>query len=212
MRALPLLAALVAAPALNGCVALGAAAGASVGVMAMQDRPIGEGIDDALASNTIKSRLAALDRPAYRQVDVEVAAGRVLLSGPAPTQEHRDMAEFVARSVRGVSEVYNEIQIGEPDRLMRNTGDEMITAQVRTRLLASPNVRGVNINVETHRGTVYLMGVVASDAELQRAAEIASVTSGVTRVVSLMDVRASRAAVGEAQAFQPTVTTAETRW
>lgn len=198
-----LLAALGAAPLLNGCVALGAVGAATVGVVAVQDRTMGEGLDDALASNSVKSRLLAMDRAGFSHVDVEVAGGRLLLSGSAPTQEHVDNAEFIARATRGVHEVYNEIQVGPNDRFLRSAADESITAQVRTRLIASPNVHGLNANIETHRGVVYLMGVARSDHELRRAAEIASTVPGVQRVVSLMTVRDARPDVAVAQTYQP---------
>ncbi len=192
MRTKPflLLAALGGAALTQGCVALGAVGAASVGVVALQDRTMGEGLDDALASNTLKTRLMAADGSGFSHVDVEVADGRLLLSGYAPSQQHKDAAELIARNVRGINEIYNEIEIGGHDGFMRSAQDEMITAQVRTRLVASPNVRGLNVNIETHRGTVYLMGVAHSQAELQRAAEITSVVPGVRRVVSLMSVRA----------------------
>lgn len=168
--------------------ALGTAA--SVGVYAVQDRTIGEGVDDAAASNSIKMRLMAADRVAFQEVDVEVASRNVLLSGTAPTAEHRQAAETIARSVRTAENVYNEIVVGEPSSFARSAQDEFITAQIRTRLTASPSVRAVNVNIETFHGNVYLMGTARTEEELRRAAEIAAVVGGVRRVVSFMQVRA----------------------
>lgn len=163
---------------------------ASVGVFAVQDRTIGEGIDDASASNQVKMRLLAADRAAFQEVDVEVAGGNLLLSGVTPTQEHRQAAETIARSTPTIHNVYNEVFVGPPSSLARNAQDEFITAQIRTRLTASPHVRAININIETFNGNVYLMGTARSEHELRRAAEIASVVGGVQRVVSFMQVRA----------------------
>jgi osmotically-inducible protein OsmY len=163
---------------------------ASVGVYAVQDRTIGEGIDDASASQQVKMRLMAADSRAFQEVDVEVANRALLLSGTAPTAEHRQAAETIARSVRTVDHVYNEVVVGEPSTIVRNAQDELITAQIRARLTASPAVRAVNINIETFHGNVYLMGIARTQHELERAAEIASVVGGVQRVVSFMQVRA----------------------
>lgn len=187
----------------QGCAALGVVGAAGAGVVAVQDRTMGEGLDDALASNSVKSRLLAVDRAGFGNVDVEVAVGRLLLSGSVPSEQHRETAELVARSTRGIQEVFNEIQIGDRDGIMRSASDEMITAQVRTRLMASPNVRGVNVNIETHRGTVYLMGLARTQDELQRAAEITSVVPGVQRVVSLMSVRSNVPQLEHAQVYAP---------
>ena len=163
---------------------------ASVGVYAAQDRTIGEGIDDATASNQVKLRLLAADRAAFQEVDVEVANGNLLLSGAVPTAEHRQAAETIARSVVSLDNVFNELFIGPRSSLVRGAQDEMITAQIRARLTASPAVRAINVNIETFNGNVYLMGTARTEQELQRAAEIASVVGGVRRVVSFMQVRA----------------------
>lgn len=163
---------------------------ASVGVYAAQDRTIGEGIDDASASQQVKMRLMAADSVAFQEVDVEVANRNLLLSGTAPTAEHRQAAETIARSIRTIDHVYNEVVIGEPSTIVRSAQDEFITAQIRARLTASPAVRAINMNIETFHGNVYLMGTARSQHELERAAEIASVVGGVVRVVSFVQVRA----------------------
>lgn len=188
-KSLFILAALCASTLATGCATATVGAVASVGVFAVQDRTIGEGIDDATASQEVKTRLMAADSAGFAQVDVEVANGSLLLSGAAPTEEHKQAAEMIARNVRSIDAVYNEIFVAPPAGLVRNAADELITAQIRARFAASPHVRAININIETFQGNVYLMGTARSEMELQRAAEIASVVSGVRRVVSFMQVR-----------------------
>jgi osmotically-inducible protein OsmY len=186
-----LLATIGACLSVSGCMTAAVGAAASVGVYAVQDRTIGEGIDDANASNQAKMRLLAADRAAFQEVDVEVANGNLLLSGAVPTAEHRQAAETIARTVGSIDNVFNELFVGPRSSLVRSAQDELITAQIRTRLTASPSVRAINVNIETFHGHVYLMGSARNDHELQRAAEIASVVGGVRRVVSFMQVRAA---------------------
>ncbi len=181
---------LAVAACVSGCMTAAIGTAASVGVYAIQDRTIGEGIDDAAASNQVKLRLLAADSAAFAEVDVEVANGNLLLSGATPTAEHRQAAETIARSVGTVHNVYNEIFVGPRSGFVRSAQDELITAQIRTRLAASRSVRSINVNIETFHGNVYLMGTARNDHELRRAAEIASVVPGVRRVVSFMQVRA----------------------
>jgi osmotically-inducible protein OsmY len=191
MRAIVLVLGVIAAcSGAGGCVTAAVGAAAGVGVFAAQDRTIGEGIDDAAASQSVKMRLMAADRAAFQEVDVEVANRNLLLSGTTPTEAHRQAAETIARGVRTIDHVYNEIVIDQPSSLARNAQDEFITAQIRARLAASPAVRAININIETFHGNVYLMGTARSEQELRRAAEIASTVRGVQRVVSFMQVRA----------------------
>lgn len=191
MRVFVTFAALSACALSSGCVtaALGAASGVSG--FAVQDRSFGQSIDDASASQEVKTRLMMVDRAGFAEVDVEVADGNLLLSGAAPTERHRQTAEMVAHNVRTVRNVYNEIVIGPRSSMLRSASDELITAQIRTRLAASASVRAVNVNIETFHGNVYLMGIARTPEELQRAAEIASVVPGVTRVVSFMQVHAA---------------------
>ncbi len=189
-----------AASGLGGCAGLGAGAVAGIGVFAAQERTIGEGFDDATASATIKSQLMRADAHGFSRVDVEVAAGQALLTGVAPTPEHRAEAERIARAQRQVDRVANEIVIGPPVGLWRSARDEMISASVRAKLLGSKEARALDINVETHDGIVYLMGVVRTEAEVRRTAEMASEVGGVKRVISFVEARgehlASVAAIG----------------
>lgn len=198
------LAALAACAASSGCVTAAVGAAAEVGVFALQDRTIGQGIDDAAASQNVKMRLMAADSSAFSEVDVEVADGSLLLSGVTPTEQHREAAETIARDVPNLHHIYNEIVVGQHSSLMRSAQDEFITAQIRTRLTASPAVRAINVNIETFQGNVYLMGTARTDHELHRAAEIASTTPGVRRVVSFMQVLApATPSYAEAQTEPP---------
>jgi osmotically-inducible protein OsmY len=185
--------AIAACAAASGCVTAAVGTAASVGVYAVQDRTVGEGIDDAASSQRVKARLLAADSSAFAEVDVEVANGSLLLSGVVPTEEHRVTAETIARSVHSLDYVYNELVVGPRSSFVRSAQDEFITAQIRARLAASSSVRAINVNIETFQGNVYLMGIARSEEELRRAAEIASVVPGVVRVVSFMEVRAPSA-------------------
>jgi hyperosmotically inducible protein len=68
----------------------------------------------------------------------------------------------------------------------RSTGevidDAAITTKVKTNLLADPVVSGFAISVETSRSVVSLTGIVNSDAERQRAIQIAQDVGGVKQV------------------------------
>jgi osmotically-inducible protein OsmY len=187
---LPLLLAAVGAASLSsGCVAATGLAAAGAGMVAVQDRTLGRSLDDATASSTVKTRLIALDNNAFLRVDVEMAEGQLLLSGTTPTAEHKAMAERIAWSVAGVDDVANEIVVGRNPGMLRSGLDNFVTAQVRAKILADAQIKGVNYNIETQRGVVYLMGLARSEEELQRAAQAASMVRGVERVVSYVIVR-----------------------
>ncbi len=60
--------------------------------------------------------------------------------------------------------------------------DQRITASVKTKLLADPNVSGLDINVDTFKGAVSLKGVVSKEREVTQAIQLAKSVSGVTSV------------------------------
>ncbi|MEM0986676.1 MAG: BON domain-containing protein [Pseudomonadota bacterium] len=175
---------------LSGCAAAVVGTAGAAGVATVQERTVGEAVDDATTSNEIKVRL--ISERGFGEVDVEVEGGQVLLTGRVNTPEERVRAEDVAWSVRGTKSVANEVKIEAPGGFISNVSDEFITARVRAALIADSDVRSLNVNIETYDGVVYLMGLVRSQKELEEAAEKASFVRGVKQVVSFMRVRQPR--------------------
>jgi hyperosmotically inducible periplasmic protein len=60
--------------------------------------------------------------------------------------------------------------------------DAAITAQVKTALLQDPEVSGLDINVETFKGTVQLSGFANTERERQHAGTLARSVEGVQSV------------------------------
>lgn len=172
---------------LGGCVAAAVGAVGAAGVATFQERSVGTAFDDATTSAEIKSKL--LSRGGYGEVDVEVANGLVLLSGRVMTPEQRVTAERVAWTSSRAENVANQIQIEPPGGFRANASDAWITTRVRTALVTSRKVRGINFNIETYNGVVYLMGIARSQEELEAAATKASYVRGVQQVVSYVEVR-----------------------
>ena len=185
-------------PGLSGCATAIVGAAGATAVTATQERSFGEALDDAAVSNEIKSRLLA--NGSMGEVDVEVAAGLVLLSGRVQTPALRLKAESIAWSVKRADDVANEIKIESPGGFFANASDELISTRVRARLLGSSTVQANNFNVETYGGTVYLLGVARSAKELEKAAEEASLVGGVNQVVSYVRLRNAR---GEVVPYAP---------
>jgi hyperosmotically inducible protein len=60
--------------------------------------------------------------------------------------------------------------------------DAAITTKVKTALLQDPEVSGLDINVETFKGTVQLSGFANSERERQRAGTLARSVAGVQSI------------------------------
>ncbi|MCY4012304.1 MAG: BON domain-containing protein [Gammaproteobacteria bacterium] len=69
------------------------------------------------------------------------------------------------------------------------TDDLTILTLIKTRLLRDEDVRGLRINVDVSKGVVTLSGKVRTEAERQRAVEVAKAIPSVVRVVDNLVVR-----------------------
>ena len=80
-----------------------------------------------------------------------------------------------------------------PTRTQQSAGeyidDATLTTKVKTALLADPAVKGLQINVKTFRGRVQLAGFVNSQAEIDRAVDIARSVQGVVSVDNALSVK-----------------------
>lgn len=60
--------------------------------------------------------------------------------------------------------------------------DTVITARVKTAIFNDPDLKVLEINVETFKGSVQLSGFVSTRDEVNRAGELARSVAGVTAV------------------------------
>jgi osmotically-inducible protein OsmY len=168
---------------------LGLAALSLGGCFVVQEKTFGESLDETTAGSTIKTKLLANGGASrFGEVDVEVADRFVLLSGRVPSEADKAEAERIAWSVGSVDEVANELVVDKFD-LGRDVNDRWITEQVRARIIADKDVKGINYNIQVYNGVVYLLGIAHSEDELRRAADHASRVEGVQKVVSYVKMR-----------------------
>ncbi len=67
--------------------------------------------------------------------------------------------------------------------------DATITAKVKAALLQAPDVKGLDVGVETDKAVVQLSGFVASQAQIDKAVEVAKGVRGVREVQNKMSVK-----------------------
>lgn len=175
---------------LGGCVAAAVGAVGVGAVATLQERSVGTALDDAGAGAEIKTKL--LSRGGYGEVNVKVTDHVALLTGRVMSPEMRVTAEKVAWSSSRVDEVANELQIEPPGGFRANASDAWITTKARSSLTTSRIVRGLNYNIETYNGVVYLMGIARSQEELAEAARRISYIKGVNQVVSYVKIKDDR--------------------
>lgn len=67
--------------------------------------------------------------------------------------------------------------------------DAAITAKVKAALLQAPDVKGLDVTVETDKAVVQLSGFVSSQAQIDRAVDVAKGVRGVREVQNKMSVK-----------------------
>lgn len=181
-------AALLAAVALSQNVwvplaVTGAVAGTAV--VATDRRTTGSQLDDEVIED--KNALA-LDERFKGDFHINVASynGVVLLTGEVPAESAKAEVEQVVHSTPKVRAVQNELVVGPVTDLGSRSNDTLITSKVKARFVEAEKFQINHVKVVTEHGTVYLMGVVRRD-EGDAAAEIARTTSGVQRVVKVVE-------------------------
>lgn len=209
MHALSLtISALAALTALSGCVPLVVGGAAVGGAVVATDRR-----SSATVLNDEGIELRA-GRQIYdivggsSHVNATSWNGRLLLTGEVPSEQNRQQAEQVARSVEYVREVVNDLAVMPSSGLGTRTNDSFITSKVKSALVGTAGVSSRNVKVITERGSTYLMGSVTRE-EAEAATEAARTVAGVQRVVRVfeyVDPAQADANVVPAQASYPRTT------
>jgi osmotically-inducible protein OsmY len=178
------LAALAAGP-LTACFPL-VAAGVGTGVVVAQDRrPTAVLWNDQQIENRVASAIHARFGT-LTHVNVTSYNRAVLLTGEVPDEVTRAEVERLARETQDVARVYNELAVRLPSSLSSRAADSTLTTRVKARMVDANKFSPIHVKVVTERNVVYLMGQVTRQ-EAQDAAQIASLTSGVERVVTYFE-------------------------
>lgn len=74
--------------------------------------------------------------------------------------------------------------------------DGIVTAKVKSALLADPDIKSFELKVETRNGEVMLSGFVGSQAHVDRAIQVARGVQGVKVVTNKMSLKEGAATVG----------------
>ncbi len=182
---------------LAGCgpgVVIGA--GAAAGNAALQERGFVKTVGDTATEAKISANLANHSAELFVDVSVEVYEGRALMTGAVEKTEDRIEAVRIAWNVNGVREVINEIQVRDTSDLLDAARDKLITADLSTTMTLDKRVKSINYSIETVNGTVYLMGIAQSQAELDRIRNHARQIRYVRRIISHVRIKDAKGGAG----------------
>jgi osmotically-inducible protein OsmY len=80
-------------------------------VVIKKDRSAGQAVDDTTIQAKLKSKLAEQDASKAWSINTDVYNGQVLMSGFIHGEKARAQASEIAKSIKGVKQVYNKIEL-----------------------------------------------------------------------------------------------------
>ena len=146
-------------------------------------------------------------------IDVTTSSGGVVtLAGEVENAQQRAAAVRIARETEGVTRVIDQLRIRGEQKAAADpagTGTELerpdawLTTKVQAKYFLDGDVKGRNIDVETHEGVVTLSGTVGSEAERRQAVALARNTDGVRSVTDRLSVQANATAGDRDEPIRP---------
>ena len=178
--------------ALGGCVSTAVSLGASAAYTVSELRTT----DEVVLDNKIKIALNKLTADdsfgLWKDVGTVVYQGRVLLIGTVENADDKARAGKIGGTPEGVKEVINDIKVTDEGGVGSFINDVAIEKSIQTRYLFNSDIRSANYRVRSVNGTLYLIGLAKSQAELDEALEIARGTEDVKEIVNYMRIRAPK--------------------
>ena len=112
---------------------------------------------------------------------------KVLLTGEVPSEQDKQLVEKIIVNVDNVREVVNELAVMGNSSFTQRSSDAIVTGKVKANLLDARDLFANAFKVSTERGTTYVMGRVTA-REAKRGTEVISGTSGVQRLVRVLEI------------------------
>ena len=141
---------------------------------------------DAWITTKIKLALLTTEGVSGTAIKVDTVFGRVTLYGKVHSTEEKAKAESIARTVEGVHEVRNLLQVVAPQHEeAAQVSDDRLKQRVEQALQTDPSLKSSNIAVQSvNQGVVLLSGTAETLSAHLRAVEVAAAVPGVQRVAS----------------------------
>jgi hyperosmotically inducible protein len=147
---------------------------------------MGAAVSDTAITTKVKSKLMEDKRLKKSDISVTTTNGVVTLEGTASDSKAKSAAAALAKSVKGVKSVDNNLRTpGSSDtgaKTERVASDSWITTKVKSELLADSVSKGFDVSVKTIDGVVVLKGTLANRDAIDHVKDVAGKVEGVKSV------------------------------
>lgn len=170
---------------LTGCLGVVAAGAATGGAMASDRRSSGIFVEDEnIELKAVKKMETNLGEHAH--VNITSYNRNVLMTGEVPDAAAKAKANALLKEIVNIRSVTDEIVVGPKSSLSDRTNDTYLTSKIKTKFVTENRFPANYVKIVTENSVVYLLGIV-NKAEADAAAELASNTDGVARVVKVFE-------------------------
>ena len=170
---------------LTACFPLAVGGAVVGGLVATDRRTTGTVVEDEGIELRSASRIrAAMGERGH--INVTSYNRQVLLTGEVPSVHDKQQVEQIVAGVDNVRHIVNELAILGNSTLTQRSSDSLVTGRERAGLIDASDLSANAFKITTERGTTYVMGRVTA-REAKRATEVISGTTGVQRVVRILE-------------------------
>ena len=172
----------------NSC-AIVSTAGSLVGSASTSTRGFSGTIEDSYLMSKIISQITLLKLANFSNITVSVINGKVLLAGNTKNQEERLKLIQKVWEIKGVEEIYNEVEIGIRNSFSKKTEDFIFEVKIENRLLLEPGIYSNNYSVDVVNGNVYVMGISSDIEEKTKIESFLNSMNDIERLILLVDIQ-----------------------
>lgn len=150
-------------------------------------RTFGAFIEDESIEIKVKANLFKADQ-GFRDGHISVVSfnGITLITGQIKSEALKQRASDIAKQVRHVRKVHNELTVAGPISYLSRSNDTWLTNKVKTRMYFTADFPASRTKVVTEAGAIYLMGLLTNE-EAQKAVNIARQVYGVQKIVKIIE-------------------------
>lgn len=174
---------------LGGCVETVVVGSVVGGAIILSDGTMFDVSQDSRLETAVKKSLKnSSDWSAYKNVNVNVFNGKVLLTGYVENNAYKNTTILKTKSVKDGIEIMDEIAVFGPTYKVSSVTDSLISSQISLKLRGANGVTSGNYKSSVVDGVVFIIGKSGSKDELKKVTDVISRIKGVKKVVSYIVV------------------------
>ena len=155
----------------------------------MEERGIKGATRDLGLKADVVAKWAGSDLSFTSDLSVIVYNSKAMVMGAVESEEQRAQAISLVWKVEGIEDVYNEIILKKDGSIEDFAHDTWINAKLFAKIVFDAQLMDINYKYDAEGGTVYVIGMAQSPAELNRFIAHAKSVSYVKKVISHVEIK-----------------------